>query len=115
MTDAPPPLLYHGTRAAFGPGGILLPAEETGAVSNFPEMPPDRRGYVFVTSSLDLAWYFAEHCQGTNKPRVCVVVPHGGLIADWSTVNGEEHESFACEWATVKRCLTRRERMNATA
>ena len=95
--------LYHGTRAAFrGRGGLLLPAaSHHGPTNHDASRLDDRDEWVYVTPDLALAWAYARAAAGRNVPRVLVVRPAGRIEHDWSTVNGEDVESYRCEYATV--------------
>lgn len=93
--------LYHGTRAGFrGKGGLVLPATQTRRKENWNLGRSDR---VYVTPERALAAYFARASQGRGVPKILTVKPVGPLYRDDSTVEGEEHESYAVEAAYVLR------------
>lgn len=104
MSDEP--VLYHGTRAGFrGKGGLVLPGMDVGRY-NHPGLEY-RSDWVYVTPDLELAWDYAEACQGRGKPKVLVVRPNGMLYHDDSTLaGGYEQVSFRCESAIVAGVLT---------
>lgn len=98
------PVLYHGTRVAFGRGGLVLPGDHV-AADNHGLASSD---WVYVTDDLDLAWHYAEVAAGDGEPRVLVVQPFGLIEVDDSTIGGEEQSAYRCEWARVVRVETRR-------
>jgi hypothetical protein len=88
MTALPPPL-FHGTRRPFMKGGLLLPraklggAPATSAPMKAGRAPnPDAENWVYVTTSLTLAWVYAWHAPGRGRPRVLTVTPLGPVYDD---------------------------------
>lgn len=102
ITPSYPPPLYHGTRAGFrGPGGLVLP----GAMLGRENHAQGRSGVVYVTPDLDEAKLWAEASQGRGRAKVLQVRPMGIIGVDNSTLNGEEHEGYTCEAATVVKVV----------
>lgn len=105
--------LYHGTRVPFTPGGLILPASLTGAAENSsglvdPETgekwTKSRGGWVYVTTDIELAKFFARTAVGKGKAKVFEVKFTGVIKPDDATFGGEERESYkVMEAVVVKR------------
>ena len=94
--------LYHGTRRGFrGPGGLVLPGDRFGTDNH----GLSRSDVVYLTPDLDLAKDYAKAASGRGRAKVLEVMPHTPLMKDDSTVNGEEQESYTCEWGRVVRVI----------
>lgn len=89
--------MFHGTRAAFGVGGFVLPGDLFGIDNH----GLGRSDAVYVTPDLELAKDYAEAAAGRGRPRVVEVIPYDPLTPDDSTVNGEWHESYRTPVAKV--------------
>lgn len=93
---------YHGTKAGFkGPNGYVFPGDNHGRDN----WKLSRSNVVYVTLDLDLAWYYAEAATGRGKSKVLEVTPMSTLYIDDSTVEGEEQESYYCDYARVDRVI----------
>lgn len=103
--------LYHGTRAPFGKGGLVLPgatvdrdnARQGGLA--YPDGSPveARNDMVYVTTDLDLAKDFARHCSGRGKAKVFEVLFTGEIEADIATFGGEDREAYRVSEARIVR------------
>jgi len=91
--------LFHGTRAPFTQGGLVLPGETVGRENH----GLGRSDVVYVTPEFDLAQEYARVATGRGRARVVEVRPCSPLRVDDSTVSGEEQESYSCEAARVLR------------
>ena len=100
---------YHGTRAAYGRGGYLFPrswhggAATTAPVATGREPAPDAADWVYVTTSLTVAWVYAWCAPGRGKPKVLVVRPSGTLEPD--PEHSPRMEAYRCESARVLSIL----------
>lgn len=102
------PVFYHGTRVGFSRGGYLFPVDFHGTQPR----PGGQRGdtaYIYMTTDLDLAWWYAEQhpgvAGGQGKPKVLVVRPLGPIEVDPSIYHGE-YEQYRCkEGAKVLKVL----------
>lgn len=80
--------LFHGTRAPFQVGGLLLPRSTTSAVGTTAPLnagrrtPVDADQYVYLTADLDVAWAYAFAATGCSRPRVLVAMPEDPPISD---------------------------------
>lgn len=90
---------YHGTRAGFERGGLLLPVDVT-AANQRPGHVPKGTAHVYVTTDRDLAEWYALNSKGRARPRILTVQPLGPLTDDASPYD-HEHNQFRCEAATV--------------
>lgn len=103
------PTLYHGTRVPFGAGGLLLPrAEHGGPGTTAPlnpgrEQPPDADRWVYLTTSLEVAWVYAWHAPGSGRPRVLVIRSAHGLHRD--PEHSASMDAWRAAWASVARVL----------
>lgn len=105
--------LYHGTRAPFGKGGLVLPgalvdrdnARQGGLVNPVTGEPwsTPRNDKVYVTTDLDLAKDFARHSAGRGKAKVFEVRYVGEIERDYATFGGEERESYRVDEARIVR------------
>lgn len=98
--------LYHGTRKGFrGRGGLLMPRTFHGSKGTTAPLKPgavansDSERYVYVTTSLDLAWVYAWHAQGRGRPRVLTVRPLSPVWRD--PEHSEDMAAYRCEAAVV--------------
>lgn len=105
VTEEPPPL-YHGTRAGFQKGGLLMPRRfhQTKRTTTAPLKPgrqprADSENYVYVTTNKTLAWVYAWHSTGRGRPRVLRVIPMGRIWSD--PEHSEDMEAYRCESALV--------------
>ncbi|MCE9603135.1 MAG: NAD(+)--rifampin ADP-ribosyltransferase [Gemmatimonadetes bacterium] len=69
--------LYHGTRADFRPGDLIVP----GRPANFGETPRTSN-HVYLTRTLDAAKWGAELSSGEGRGRIYIVEPTGPLEDD---------------------------------
>ena len=84
-------VFYHGTRAAFRPGGWLLSG--LGVAKNYEASPGDR---VFVTTNFAMAKIYAIAAKGRGGPRVLVVEPMSRLVPD-----GPDGDQYSLDMAKV--------------
>ncbi len=61
---------------------------------------PDSERYVYVTTSLELAWVYAWHAPGRARPRVLTVRPLSDVWDD--PEHSAEMEAYRCEAARVE-------------
>lgn len=97
---------YHGGAAGFRPGDVLLPPSETGSGSLHDETTeqygaennPHRRDRVYVTTRIDVAFFYAVFggAPGRRAGAVYLVEPRGPLEPD-----PDQRATFACTSATV--------------
>lgn len=105
------PVLYHGTRRGFRPGGILLPPDTTGhQPSTHGYTVPDgwvddREQYVYVTTDIDIARDFAAQAPGRGRPKVLIVTPMTPVEKDPATIGGHVAPTYRCGWARVDRII----------
>lgn len=107
MAEEMPPPLYHGTRAGFQKGGLLMPRTFHGSTrkTTAPLRPgkeerPDSERFVYVTTSKMLAWVYAWHSTGRGRPRVLTVKPLSEVWYD--PEHSREMEAYRCEAAVVE-------------
>lgn len=102
--DEDKPLLYHGTRVGFSRGGYLFPVDFHKSQPR-PGGSDDGTAYVYMTTDLDLAWWYAEQHPGRGKPKVLVVEPLGPIEVDYSPYDNES-DQYRCEaGAKVRKVL----------
>lgn len=100
---------YHGTRAGFLAGGLVLPRNETGAQPTRAPLNPGRRlpadqgSFVYMTRDLDVAWSYARAASGRGKPKVLVVRPLSQPQRDRE--HGPGTDTWRCTAATVSKVL----------
>lgn len=106
-------VLYHGTRAPFGKGGLVLPgsmvgrdnSRQGGLINPLTGEPwaDGRNDMVYVTTDLDLAKEFARHCSGRGRAKVFEVLFTGEIESDIATFNGEDREAYRVSEARIVR------------
>lgn len=100
---------YHGTRAGFMAGGLVLPRNETGALPTTAplnpgmRLPADQGEYVYMTRDLDVAWNYARASSGKGKPKVLVISPLDRPERDRE--HGPNTDAWRCKAATVVRVI----------
>src|ERR1700722_5108422 len=72
---------FHGTRAALGPGDLIV----IGYRSNFTEAKP--LSWVYFAATLDAAIWGAELAAGSEPERIYVVEPTGPIEDDPNLTN----------------------------
>lgn len=93
MSDpaAGPPPLYHGTRAGFGRGGLVLPVALHGRRPRSGHTGDDSTAYAYATPDREMAAFYALNDRhGRGRPRVLTVTPLGPVEADPSRYDEEE-------------------------
>lgn len=104
-SDPPRDGFFHGTKAAFMPGDILLPRREHGnAPTDAPLVPGGERlaasdEYVYVTRRYLLAWAYAHMSGGSGDPVVLVVDPQGEVERD--PESSDDMHAYRCKSARV--------------
>ena len=98
-------VFFHGTRAGFKRGGLLLPREVTGRaptaapLSPGRALPADQAAFVYVTRDREVAEEYARHAAGRGRPKVLTVRPLGPLQRD--PEHGPLTDAWRCDAATV--------------
>lgn len=97
---------YHGTRAGFqGRGGLLTPRVRHGGKSTHAPLKEgysereDAAKYVYLTTSLELAWVYAWHAPGRGNPKVLTVRPLAPVYRD--PEHSEDMQAYRTESAVV--------------
>lgn len=99
-------MLYHGTRRGFSAGGYLFPRSHHGGAKTAAPVNEgrvelgDRDEWVYMTTSLDLAWAYAWAAPGRGRPKVLVVRPAGVIEPD------PEHSPQMGAWRTEMAKVT---------
>ena len=103
--DPPRRAYFHGTKASFKQGDVLLPRKEHGgAPTNAPLTPGGERllasdEYVYVTRRYLLAWAYAHESGGSGDPVVLWVEPQGAIEPD--PESSDHMYAYRCQSARV--------------
>jgi len=103
--DPPREAYFHGTKASFKPGDVLLPRTQHGsAPTNAPLTPggvrrPASDEYVYVTRRHLLAWAYA-HKSGASGAPVVLWVERQGTIEPDPEHSAHMH-AYRCESARI--------------
>ena len=95
-------VFYHGTKAGFrGRGGLLLPGDLVGKDN----WHLKRSQFAYITTEIQLAYFYAYACKGRGRPKVLIVKPISQIENDNSFLFDDLQAAYTCSGAIVQKTI----------